>query len=382
MNPRHSPSPSIRRRARSRNRSHLTVLTFAICALCLLSACGFQQQQAELEQREAVVEQREQATAQLEQQLQRLRFEVDEREALLNEITELQRDLQLRLEERELRLEQQEQEIEQRRQQVTEELEAAQQLRQRLEARVRRGPAPAITGRRAIVVDASSGEVLFDKNADQRGPVASTQKLLTALLIIERGSLDSEFDIVAEDTRAAPTRLGLEVGERFSRRNLVTSLLVRSYNDVAEALARDHSGSVAAFCEAMNRRAVELGMTDSHFANPHGLPNDSQYSTARDLARLALHVDREPELREMIKLHHFTLERPDGREVALTNTNRVLRGHDWCDGMKTGFTRASGFCLVASGEHEGRRCIVVVLNSTSGAVWEDTRKLLAWAIEV
>lgn len=347
-----------------------------------LPSCGLQQRQAELEQQEAVLEQRERAASQLEEQLHHLRSEMDEREALLDEITGLQRDLQLRLEQRELELEEKEAEVEQRHQQVTEELEAAQELRQRLEARVRRGPAPAITGRRAIVVDASTGEVMFEKNADERGPVASTQKLLTALLIVERGSLDTEFDIIAEDTRAAPTRLGLEVGERFSRRNLVTSLLVRSYNDVAEALARDHSGSVAAFCEAMNRRAVELGMTDSHFANPHGLPDSSQYSTARDLARLALHVDRQPVLREMVKLHHFTLDRPDGREVALTNTNRVLRANDWCDGMKTGFTRASGFCLVASGEHEGRRCVVVVLNSTSGAVWEDTRKLLAWALEV
>ena len=330
----------------------------------------------------SALEKREQAIEAGEKNLLQLRREIDEREALLDEIKVLQRTLQLQLEAREIRIEEQEKALEQQRQALDDELETVQKLREKLQARVRRGPAPAVVAQRAIVVDAKTGEVLFEKNADQRGPVASTQKLLTALLVVERGELDREFEIVAQDTRAAPTRLGLEVGEHFTRRNLVTSLLVRSYNDVAEALARDHSGSVAEFCEAMNQRAIELGMRDSKFANPHGLPDNSQYSTARDLAKLAIYVDQQPKIREMVNLHQFTLERPDGREVALTNTNRVLRAHDWCDGMKTGFTRASGFCLVASGEYNNRRSIVVVLNSTSGSVWEDARKLLAWSIDV
>lgn len=326
-------------------------------------------------------EEREQAIRSSEQDLMNLRREIDEKEELLQEIEGLQRNLQLQLEAREIRIQEQEKHIEEQRQALDEELKTVRELREKLEARVRRGPAPAVVAQRAIVIDASTGEVLFEKNADRRGPVASTQKLLTALLVVENGDLDEEFEIMPSDTRAAPTRLGLEVGETFTRRDLVTSLLVRSYNDVAEALARDHSGSVADFCTAMNRRALDLGMKDSFFANPHGLPDDSQYSTARDLARLAIQVDRQPKIREMVRLHGFTLQRPDGREVVLTNTNRVLRAHDWCDGMKTGFTRASGFCLVASGEHDGRRCIVVVLNSTSAAVWEDARKLLAWSIE-
>jgi len=272
-------------------------------------------------------------------------------------------------------------ELEELKERAEEEWEVVRGLREKLGARVARGTAPAVVANRAIVVDTATGEVLFEKNADVSGPIASTQKLLTALLVVERGDLDGEFEIVREDTQAAPTRLGLEVGEQFTRRQLVTALLVRSFNDIAEALARDHSGSVAAFSEAMNERAKELGMESSNFENPHGLPHPRQVSTARDLAKLALAVDGVAEIRGMVAKEGFTLVRAGGREVSLVNTNRVLRACEWCDGMKTGFTNLSGFCLVCSGEKDGRRRIVVVLNSNSQSVWNDARRLLEWSLE-
>jgi serine-type D-Ala-D-Ala carboxypeptidase (penicillin-binding protein 5/6) len=315
-------------------------------------------------------------------------LEFEERERRLEEMSAEQARMALELEIREAevsaregRLGAIEIELEDLKKRAEEEWEVVRELKDKLGARVARGPAPAVVANRAIVVDAVSGEVLFEKNADVSGPIASTQKLLTALLVVERGDLDGEFGIVREDTQAAPTRLGLEVGEQFTRRQLVTALLVRSFNDIAEALARDHSGSVAAFSEAMNERAKELGMESSNFENPHGLPHPRQVSTARDLAKLALAVDGVAEIREMVAKEGFTLERTGGREVALVNTNRVLRSCEWCDGMKTGFTNLSGFCLVCSGEKDGRRRIVVVLNSNSQSVWNDARRLLEWSLE-
>lgn len=242
-----------------------------------------------------------------------------------------------------------------------------------------RGPIPAVHAARVIVVDAKTGDILAEKKADARGPVASTQKLLTALICAEAGGLEDYLTVQESDTDCAPVRIGLKEGETYPRIQLLTALLVKSSNDIAQALARDNAGSIEAFVDRMNDRARALGMIDSHFVNPHGLPASDQYSTARDMARLALAADANPVIRDLISVSRLDFTKGDGRVVRLENTNRVLRTCAYCDGMKTGYTQLAGYCLICSGEKEGRRRLVVALNDTE-SIWKDSQALLEWAL--
>lgn len=242
-----------------------------------------------------------------------------------------------------------------------------------------RGSIPAVRAERVIVVDAKTGDILAEKNADVRGPVASTQKLLTSLIVVESGGLEEYLIVQESDTDCAPVRIGLKEGETYPRIQLLTALLVKSSNDIAQALARDNAGSIEAFVDKMNARAHALGMTDSHFVNPHGLPVDDQYSTARDMARLALAADTNPVIRDLVEVRRFDFTKGDGRIVRLENTNRVMRTFPFCDGMKTGYTQLAGHCLVCSGEKEGRRRIAVVL-SDNESIWRDAQALLEWGL--
>ena len=241
-------------------------------------------------------------------------------------------------------------------------------------------PTPKLSAQRAIIIDARTGDTLFEKNGAVCGQVASTQKLLTALIVARSGNLDSLVSILREDFPEdlcrKPMQLGLASGERYTRRELLIGMLVGSANEATLALARDNAGSVAAFAECMNDAAAELGMKNSHFVNPTGLPDDRQFSTARDLAKLAHVVDSLSHLREIVRLRNFRIKKPDGSEILCENTNLLLRRFSDCDGMKTGFTRAAGYCLVSSGERDGNRRLAVVLNSTRDGVWTDSQRLL------
>src|SRR5947207_13012739 len=132
-----------------------------------------------------------------------------------------------------------------------------------------------------MVIDAHSGEIFYEKSADAPRAAASTQKLLTALIVAERGFLDAPVVVELVDTLADPVKLNIKPGDHYQRIDLLSALLVKSPNDVARCLARDSAGSVEAFAELMNRRARELGATHSHFVNPNGLPIPGQYSSAR-----------------------------------------------------------------------------------------------------
>ncbi|MCE9518998.1 MAG: D-alanyl-D-alanine carboxypeptidase [Verrucomicrobia bacterium] len=242
-----------------------------------------------------------------------------------------------------------------------------------------RGPIPAVRAARVIVVDAKTGDILAEKNADARGPVASTQKLLTSLIIVESGNLEEYLTVQESDTDCAPVRIGLKEGETYPRIQLLTALLVKSSNDIAQALARDNAGSIEAFVDKMNTRAHALGMNDSHFVNPHGLPADDQYSTARDMARLALAADAHPVIRDLVEVQRFDFTKGNGSIIRLENTNRVMRSYGPCDGMKTGYTQLAGHCLVCSGEKDGKRRLVIVLNDNE-SVWKDAQALLEWAL--
>jgi len=243
-------------------------------------------------------------------------------------------------------------------------------------------PPPSISARAAILID-GSGRVLFEKNADSRMPVASTQKLLLGIMIAERGGLNEIVTIQDSDTWAEPTKMGIKAGERYTRDELLRAVLVRSSNDIANALARDHSGSVSSFAANMNGRARALGMSDSYFTNASGLPTPSgQYSTARDLSKLGKAALRNGTVRSAIGTKGIVFRFSDGRTTSISNTNQVLRSFRYCTGAKTGFTNAAGRCLVSSASANGRNVIAVILGSTSPTVWQESEALLRYGLEM
>ncbi|MGC6426514.1 MAG: D-alanyl-D-alanine carboxypeptidase family protein [Akkermansiaceae bacterium] len=241
--------------------------------------------------------------------------------------------------------------------------------------------APAIYAPSAVIVDAVTGRILYQKNAYAERAVASTQKLLTALIATRSGPLSDEVIIAPTDTLVEPSKLYLKAGERYTRHELVKALLVKSGNDVAMALGRDIAGSKEQFAALMNRTARTLGMYQSNFLNPHGLTEPGQYSTACDIAIVARQAYRHPLLRQCMRIKSYPFKYPDGRTLVIDNTNELLSRLSYCDGMKTGTTRASGRCLVSSGQLNGRAVIAVVLGSNSENVWDDSEKLLRWALE-
>jgi len=241
--------------------------------------------------------------------------------------------------------------------------------------------APSIGAKRAIVVDYMSGRVIFEKNARQRCAVASTQKLLTALCVLDAGNINKSFTIARSDTQVVPTKLGIQPGQVYTRRKLLGALLVKSGNDVARALSRSVAGSEKQFAVVMNKKARSLGMRESNFINPHGLTATGQYSTARDMAICARAAFKNPTIRGIIQTKGYNFQFSNGRTKYLKNTNRLLRSVSYCNGMKTGTTNASGRCLISSGTLNGRTAIVCVFGASSSTIWRDSERLLRWALE-
>jgi len=239
---------------------------------------------------------------------------------------------------------------------------------------------PTIRAAAAVLFNAQTGEVLYKKNETDHRAVASTQKLLTALIVAESGNLSDLVTVTRSDTFADPTKLYLKPGEVYPRSQLLNALLVKSANDVARILARDNAGSVEQFAHKMNERMERLGGQSSHFINPNGLPVEGQYSTARDMACVARAVYYNPVLREIIKQRYFPFCYSNGRVSSLRSTNRVLRTYSFCNGMKTGYTDAAGHCLVSSGSYNGRDMIAVVLGSNKARVWDESAQLLAFGL--
>jgi D-alanyl-D-alanine carboxypeptidase (penicillin-binding protein 5/6) len=242
-------------------------------------------------------------------------------------------------------------------------------------------PPPPIVGESAIVVDYESGRVLYAKNADARRAVASTQKIVTALCVLDAGNIDKTVVVSASDAACEPTKLGLRTGERYTRRELLKVLMVKSANDVGRALARDTAGDQQSFADMMNRKAASLGMRNSRFQNPHGLTEPDQYSTARDMAIAARAAYQSPLIRSFAGTKAYSFRYADGRTRLLENTNKVLKTLPYCTGLKTGTTNASGRCLISTGSLNGRSVIVVVLKSNTPNIWKDSSKLLQWALE-
>ncbi len=240
---------------------------------------------------------------------------------------------------------------------------------------------PAIRAASYLLLDARSGQHLAGRSLETARGVASTQKLVTALVVLDAGNLDKMVRVQASDVAVEPTRLGLKPGEVYSRRTLLYAFLVKSANDVANVLARDNAGSIAAFTAKMNAKMHSLGCTNSNFKNPHGLTVSGQYSTARDMARVAMAAYRNGVIRDVVRRKYYAFQRADGRSVTLENTNELLGVMPECNGMKTGYTVASGRCLISSAASGGREVILVQLGTKTKYIWEDARIMMNWGLQ-
>lgn len=233
-------------------------------------------------------------------------------------------------------------------------------------------PAPECSAASMILLHGDTLRVLAEKDADTPRLIASTTKLMTALLASEKGDLDAAVEILPEWTRVEGSAMYLRPGESYTLRELLTGLLLASGNDAALAIAESVSGSAEAFVEGMNDLARELGMDNSHFANPHGLNAEGHFSTARDLARLMVRVMARPVLREILAM--------PGAEIHgqyYPNHNKLLGSCPGVNGGKTGYTMAAGRCLVSSCERDGLWLVCVTLSDKND--WEDHRSLYDWA---
>lgn len=243
------------------------------------------------------------------------------------------------------------------------------------------GTAPPIRAESFILVNADSGTVLAARNADTLRGAASTQKILTALIVAESGNLDQKVRIAASDVVVEPSKLGVKPGEVYTRRDLLIAFLVKSSNDVANVLARDNAGSVSAFCQKMNARARSLGAMNSYFTNPHGLTNGGQHSTARDLSRIAWAAYNNPVVRDAVRRKYYTFTFNNGRRVTLENTNEILGRMAECNGMKTGYTVAAGRCLISTA-HAGRKDVILVqLGTRTKYIWDDGMVMMRWGLQ-
>ncbi|WP_395746177.1 D-alanyl-D-alanine carboxypeptidase family protein [Prosthecobacter sp.] len=240
---------------------------------------------------------------------------------------------------------------------------------------------PAIRAASYLLLDARTGQHLAGRSFETARGVASTQKLVTALVVLDAGNLDKMVRVQASDVAVEPTRLGVRPGEVYSRRELLYAFLVKSANDVANVLARDNAGSIEAFAYKMNAKARSLGCVNSHFKNPHGLTVSGQYSTARDMARVAMAAYRSDTIRDIVRRKYFTFHRADGRTVTLTNTNELLGKMPECNGMKTGYTVASQRCLISSAVSGGREVILVQLGTKTKYIWDDARLMMSWGLQ-
>ncbi|MEP6671734.1 MAG: D-alanyl-D-alanine carboxypeptidase family protein [Chthoniobacter sp.] len=232
----------------------------------------------------------------------------------------------------------------------------------------------------AIVLDALTGQVLYEKNADAPQYPASTTKIMTALLVIEEGNLDQEVECDLEDSKVGESSLELKPGQRYTRRQMLYGLMLKSANDVAHALGRDNAGSIEAFAEKMTRRAKELGAQNTHFVNPNGLHDPAHYTTPRDLALIARAAMQQPFFRQVVSTREYNWT-VAGAVNPLHNHNRLLDRFPGCTGVKTGYTIPSQQVLVSAAMRGNREVISVVMHTDKPGIWNDSMLLLSYGLD-
>lgn len=229
--------------------------------------------------------------------------------------------------------------------------------------------AQAISAESAVVVDAQTGRVLYEKQADQQSLIASTTKIMTALIVCEQCNVLDRVKIPKEAVGIEGSSMYLREGEVLTVQELLYGLMLHSGNDAAVALAIYCGGTVEGFAELMNDKARMLGMDDTHFVNPNGLDSPEHYSTARDMAVLASYAMENPIFAQTVSTKTVTVG-----SRSLRNHNKLLWQVEGADGVKTGYTRAAGRILVSSATRQGRRLIAVTMNDPND--WQDHKELL------
>ena len=239
-----------------------------------------------------------------------------------------------------------------------------------------------LTAASAMLLEAETGTIIFEKNADEQRPVASVTKLMTLLLCLEeleagRLQLDESVTVSPNAAGQIGSQALLDAGVAYPLKDLLRCTIIASANDAAVALAEHMAGTEADFAALMNQRAQELGMGDTCYVNATGLPVEGQHTTARDVALLALEICKHPMYFDHATVWMDTLTHPIGRATDLTNTNRLVRFYEGCDGLKTGSADDSRYCLAATAQKDGMRLIAIVLGvPNSQTRFDEARAML------
>ncbi len=234
---------------------------------------------------------------------------------------------------------------------------------------------PSVSAKAAVVYDGAYGRVLYEKNADARMLIASTTKIMTAVVALERCNIEDTVKVTAEMANVEGSSMYLQAGETYTLRELLYGLMLASGNDAATAIALHTAGSIQAFAELMNAKAAELGLVNTHFENPHGLDGAAHYSTALDMAWLMDYAMSRSDFMEIAGTRNVTV-----KGLTYVNHNKLLWQCEGVIGGKTGYTMAAGRTLVTCCEREGRRLICVTLSAPDD--WNDHRSLYDWAYSV
>ncbi len=235
--------------------------------------------------------------------------------------------------------------------------------------------AVSTSAKAAAVINGDTGEIIYAQNADERLPMASTTKIMTALLLCENADLNEEITVTADMLRVEGSSMGLLAGDRVTYHDLLYGMMLASGNDAANVTAISLGGSVQKFAEMMNEKAEELGLKDTHFVTPSGLDADGHYTTAKELALLAAYALKNEEFAKAAASESAVLNygNPPYRR-SLTNHNKMLKLFDGAVGVKTGFTKKSGRCLVSAARRDGKLAVAVTLNDPDD--WNDHANLL------
>lgn len=228
--------------------------------------------------------------------------------------------------------------------------------------------------RAAVVIDGGTGKVLYEKNAYEKLGMASTTKIMTGICGIEFGDLESEVKVSSRAAGVEGSSMYLKAGEKISLYDVICGLMLVSGNDAATAVAESVGGSEGGFVLLMNQKAHEIGAYNTCFQNPHGLSVPGHYTTAYDLAKITAYAMKNPVFSEIVSQKSKTADSISGSKRQLTNHNKLLKLYDGCIGVKTGFTKATGRCLVSAAERDGLTLICVTLND--GNDWNDHMAML------
>ncbi len=239
------------------------------------------------------------------------------------------------------------------------------------------GYSRAISAQSAIVIDSVTGRVLYEKNSNAKKPMASTTKIMTALVALEKCKLDEIVEVPKEAVGVEGSSIYLEYDEKITIKDLLYGLMLRSGNDAAVAIAIHVGGSVEDFAELMNKKAKEIGALNTNFTNPNGLHSDKHYTTAYDLALITREAFKSNTFKEIVKTKLYVADR-EGYKY-FYNKNKTLSQYNGGDGVKTGYTMAAGRCLVTSASREDMQLIGVVLNAPNW--FQDCYRLLDSSFE-